>query len=113
MYEPRPGGHTQARVHGIAGEPGPAGGRSRARDISHVRGSCEMRWKLSHIEQFVDVNIVCLVRLEGSLHADQIRTALSRVQRKHPVLRARICKEPDGLYYQADSAPEIPLRTVL
>jgi hypothetical protein len=34
------------------------------------------------------------------------------VQRKHPALRDLIREEPDGLYYQADSAPEIPLRIV-
>jgi hypothetical protein len=34
------------------------------------------------------------------------------VQRKHPALRALIREEPDGLYYEADSAPEIPLRIV-
>jgi hypothetical protein len=71
-----------------------------------------MRWKLSHLERIVDVNIVCLVRLEGSFHVDQLRSALSRVQRKHPALRALIREEPDGLYYEADSAPEIPLRIV-
>jgi hypothetical protein len=71
-----------------------------------------MRWKLSHIERIVDVNITCFVRLEGSLTVNQVRSALSRVQRKHPVLRALIREERDGLYYEADSAPEIPLRVV-
>jgi hypothetical protein len=71
-----------------------------------------MRWKLSHIEEIVDVNIVCFVRLEGSFHADQLRSALSRVQRRHPALRALIRKELHGLYYEADSAPEVPLRIV-
>jgi hypothetical protein len=72
-----------------------------------------MRWKLSHLEHVVEVNIVCVVRrLEGSFHVDRLRPALSRVQRKHPALRALIREEPDGLYYEADSAPEIPLRIV-
>ena len=61
-----------------------------------------MRWKLSHIEHIVDVNIVCFVRLESSLHVDQLRSALARVQRKHPALRALIRPEPDGLYYEAE-----------
>src|SRR5712671_6350449 len=69
-----------------------------------------MRWKLSHIEHIVEVNIVCFVRLGGSFRVDQLRSALSRVQRKHPALRTLIREEPDGLYYEADSAPEIPLR---
>ncbi len=47
-----------------------------------------------------------------SFSLDQLRSALSRVQRKHPALRALIRKEADGLYYEADSAPEIPLRIV-
>jgi hypothetical protein len=71
-----------------------------------------MRWKLSHIEHIVDVNITCVVRLEGSFHTDRLRSALSRVQRRHPALRALIRREPDGLYYEADSAPEVPLRIV-
>src|SRR5215475_9846486 len=71
-----------------------------------------MRWKLSHIERIVDVNITCFVRLEGRLDEQQIRSALARVQCKHPVLRALIREERDGLYYEADSAPEIPLRIV-
>jgi hypothetical protein len=69
-----------------------------------------MRWKLSHIERIVDVNITCCVRLQGRFSVDQVRSALSRVQRKHPALRALIREEPDGLYCDADSAPEIPLR---
>lgn len=71
-----------------------------------------MRWKLSHIEEIVDVNIVCLVRLEGRFHAHQLRSALARVQRTHPALGALIHREADGLYYEADSAPEVPLRIV-
>src|SRR5260370_2789197 len=71
-----------------------------------------MRWKLSHIEHIVDVNITCFLRLEGSLDVDQLRLALSRLQRKHPALHALIREEPDGLSYEADSAAEIPLRIV-
>jgi hypothetical protein len=69
-----------------------------------------MRWKLSHIERIVDVNITCFVRLAGSFDVRQVRSALSRVQRKHPVLRALVRDGQDGPYYEADCAPEIPLR---
>jgi hypothetical protein len=68
--------------------------------------------KLSTIEHLLEGNIVCFVRLEGSFSVDQLRSALSRVQRKHPALRTLIREERDGLYYEADSAPEIPLRIV-
>jgi hypothetical protein len=71
-----------------------------------------MRRKLTTIEQMIDANIVYFVRLEGSLSLHQLRSALSRVQYKHPALRALIREEPDGLYYEADCAPEIPLRIV-
>src|SRR5258708_2805105 len=68
--------------------------------------------KLCAIEHILERNIVCFVRLEGSFNLDQLRSALSRVQRKHPALRVLIREEPDGLYYEADSAPEVPLRIV-
>jgi hypothetical protein len=71
-----------------------------------------MRRKLSWLESVVEGNIVYLVRLEGRFSQDQLRSALSRVQRKHPALRALIREEADGLYYEANSAPEIPLRIV-
>jgi hypothetical protein len=71
-----------------------------------------MRRKLSHIEHIVEGNVVFLVRVAGLIDADRLRSALSRVQRKHPALRVLLREEPDGLYYEADSAPEIPLRIV-
>jgi hypothetical protein len=70
------------------------------------------RRKLSHIEHIVEGNIVYVVRLEGGFAIGELRSALARVQRKHPALRVLIREEPDGLYYEADSAPEIPLRVV-
>ncbi len=71
-----------------------------------------MKRKLSTIEHMLDGNLACFVRLEGSPGVDQLRFALDRVQRKHPALRALIREEGDRLYYESDSAPEIPLRVV-
>jgi hypothetical protein len=71
-----------------------------------------MRRKLSIIEHMADMTFVYVVSLVGSFSLGQVRSALSRVQRKHPALRALIRKESDGLYYEADCAPEIPLRIV-
>jgi hypothetical protein len=68
--------------------------------------------KLFAIEQVAEMNIAYVVRLEGTFSLDQLRSALARVQGKHPMLRALIRKEEDGLYYEEDSAPEIPLRIV-
>lgn len=71
-----------------------------------------MRRNLSYIERIVDVNITCFIRLEGSFDVRQVQSALSRVQRKHPVLRALVREERGCLYYEADTAPEIPLRII-
>jgi hypothetical protein len=64
--------------------------------------------KLFAIEQIAEMNIACLVRLEGRFSLDQLRAALARVQGKHPVLRALIRKEEHGLYYEQNSAPSSP-----
>jgi hypothetical protein len=66
--------------------------------------------KLFAIEQVAEMNIACLVSLEGRFSPDQLRPALARVQRKHPILRALIRKQEDGWYWEENSAPEIPLR---
>ncbi|HTF62997.1 MAG TPA: hypothetical protein VK638_09830, partial [Edaphobacter sp.] len=71
-----------------------------------------MKRKLSNIEHILDGNVMCLVSVDGTLRLDQIRSALSRVQRRHPALRALIRKESDGLYYEDDCAPQIPLHIV-
>src|SRR5258707_405193 len=104
----------QVRVHapahcGLLQKDGANGG---GQDACHGGTRQIMRRKLSHTEHIVEGNIVYFVRLEGSFSVDQFRSALSRVQRKHPALRTLIREQPDGLYYEADSAPEIPLRIV-
>ena len=71
-----------------------------------------MRRKLSTIEHMIDGNIVYFVRLEGSVDPERLRLALGRVQRKHPALRTLIHEERDGLYYEEDCAPEVPLRVL-
>jgi hypothetical protein len=68
--------------------------------------------KLFAIEQIAEMNIACLVRLEGRFSLEQLRSALARVQGKHPVLRALIRKEKHELFYEQNSAPEIPLQIV-
>jgi hypothetical protein len=68
--------------------------------------------KLSTIEQVLDGNVVYFIRLDGTLSLDRLRSALSRVQSKHPALRALIREERDGLYYEENKAPAIPLRIV-
>lgn len=71
-----------------------------------------MRRKLSSIEHMIDGNIVYFVRLEGTFSIDQLRSALARVQRKHPALRTLIRQETDGLWYEIDCAPSIQVRII-
>jgi hypothetical protein len=71
-----------------------------------------MRRKLSAVEHMIDGNVVYVATLGGSFEADRLRSALLQVQRKHPALRVLIREERDGLYYEQDCAPEIPLRIV-
>ncbi|AEU38339.1 condensation domain-containing protein [Granulicella mallensis] len=71
-----------------------------------------MKRKLSAIECMIDGNIVYMVRLEGSFQVDRLREALARVQRKHPALRMVLRKQKDGLYYEENCAPDVPLRIV-
>jgi hypothetical protein len=69
-----------------------------------------MKRKLSSIEHMIDGNIVYFVRLAGHFRTAQLRSAIARLQSKHPALRMLIREERDGLYYEFDCAPEIPLR---
>lgn len=69
-----------------------------------------MRRKLSSVERMIDGNIVYFLRVEGSFTEERLRSSLLRVQRKHPALRMLIREEADGLYYEYDCAPSVPLR---
>jgi hypothetical protein len=69
-----------------------------------------MKRKLSSIEHMIDGNIVYFVRLAGHFQAEGLRTAIARLQYKHPALRMLIREKRDGLYYEFDCAPPIPLR---
>jgi hypothetical protein len=71
-----------------------------------------MKRRLSAVEQMIDANIVYMVRLEGRVERDRLSSALLRVQRRHPALRARICEDAKGLYYEEDCAPEVQLRII-
>ena len=71
-----------------------------------------MKRKLSTLEYLIDANITCVVGVDGHFSIDQLRSSLSRVQAKHPMLRMLIREEHGVLYYEADVAGAIPLRVV-
>lgn len=71
-----------------------------------------MNRKLSSIEHMIDGNIVYFVRLAGHFQEPRLQSAIARLQYKHPALRMLIREQPDGLYYEFDCAPSIPLRVL-
>lgn len=71
-----------------------------------------MKRKLSTVEYMIEGNLTCLVSVDGHVSMNRLRSALERVQRRHPALRALIRQQRDGLYYEADTAGPIPLRSV-
>jgi GT2 family glycosyltransferase len=70
------------------------------------------RRKLLLIEHVIESNIVYFLRVRGCFAPEGLRLALDRVQRKHPALRVLLRGERDGLYYEYEAAPEIPIRVV-
>ena len=71
-----------------------------------------MRRTLSNIEHLAEANIACSLRLAGRLDLEELRRALISLQLRHPALRALIRPENDVLFYEPDTAPEIPIRTL-
>lgn len=69
--------------------------------------------KLSTIESLIDGNITYRLAMAGSLSVERLRTALDRLQRKHPALRMLLREERDGLYYALDAAGPVPLRAAI
>lgn len=69
-----------------------------------------MTRKLSTIEHMIEGNITYVLDLDGELALERLRSALDRVQRKHPALRTLIRDQGGELYYEEDCAPEVPLR---
>jgi GT2 family glycosyltransferase len=70
------------------------------------------RRRLSQIEQVIDSNIVYFLRVRGCFALEGLRSAVHRVQSKHPALRVLLRGERSGLYYDYEAAPEIPIRIV-
>jgi len=72
-----------------------------------------MMRKLTTIERLIDGNITYRLSIDGALSIERLRSALDRVQRKHPALRMLLREESDGLYYALDAAGPVPLRAAI
>ncbi len=54
-------------------------------------------------------HVVCVLRMEGPLDEKMLRGALAVLQRKHPLLRARIVQERGGFYFDFDNTSPVPV----
>jgi NRPS condensation-like uncharacterized protein len=55
---------------------------------------------------------VNIVRFQGALSYDFLRTAIDLLQKRHPLLQVYLQKSDNGLYFRADSTPIIPLKVI-
>lgn len=67
---------------------------------------------LSTIEQLIDGCIVYVLRIEGEIDESRLRAAITRVQAKHPTLRATLRTQGTAVRYIDDGAGPIPLRVL-
>ncbi|MGW4770758.1 FAD-dependent monooxygenase [Nocardia sp. NPDC004278] len=64
-------------------------------------------------DQLAPLHILARVRVHGSITAEQVRTGLDAVQRRHPLLGVAVAAEPDGTAPRFVQVPTpIPLRVV-
>jgi len=68
--------------------------------------------RFMYIDGVTPINCVMSARVRGSIVPANLRTALLKIQAKHPLLRARAVEEADGPYFIFDDTPEIPVRIV-
>lgn len=57
----------------------------------------------------IPFNVVAVLRLEGNLAASQVRSALDQLQRRHPLLRARVVSAGSKYAFHFDVTNPIPL----
>lgn len=57
-------------------------------------------------------NIVSVLKLENAPDPDKIRSALTRLQQRHPLLRARINEQNGKLVFEEDNSSQIPVEVI-
>ncbi|NES01185.1 MAG: hypothetical protein F6J86_46770, partial [Symploca sp. SIO1B1] len=57
-------------------------------------------------------SIAALMRVRGAINIHVIKQSLSLIQQHHPFLQMHIVDSKDGMYFETEQAPEIPLRIV-
>jgi len=69
--------------------------------------------RFMYIDGVTPINCTLTARVRGRILADNLRTALNKVQAKHPLLRARVLQEEAEPYFVWDEKiPEIPIQII-
>jgi NRPS condensation-like uncharacterized protein len=68
--------------------------------------------RFMYIDGVTPINCVMTVRVRGTIDPDNLRIALTKVQARHPLLRAHVVEEDQPYFVFEDDAPEIPLHIV-
>ena len=66
-----------------------------------------------YVDGRTPVNCLITARIHGDIAAENLRSALEKVQKKHPLLRANVIEEGGHPYFAFNANPEkIPLRVI-
>ncbi|MEO6803786.1 MAG: condensation domain-containing protein [Granulicella sp.] len=69
--------------------------------------------RFMYVDGVTPINCVMTLRVRGTINPSNLRTALNKVQAKHPLLQARVIEEGGEPYFAfGDEVPEIPLEIV-
>jgi hypothetical protein len=58
------------------------------------------------------ITFVLMGRLRGAVPVDRLADALTRLEARYPLLRARVSQEGGAAYYITDDVPPVPVRVV-
>src|SRR3982074_352561 len=69
--------------------------------------------RLMYVDGQTPINCIITARIYGNIAADDLQSALKKVQLKHPLLRANVVEENSQVYFVVGyNPPEIPVRIV-
>src|ERR1700686_2401147 len=66
--------------------------------------------RLMYVDGQTPINCIMTARIHGDIAADDLQSALKKVQVKHPLLRANVVEEGSQVYFVFNENPlEIPV----
>src|SRR3977135_4340585 len=87
-----------------------AAGREKEGDMKRKMFFFE---RLMYVDGQTPINCIITARIHGNFAADDLQSALKKVQLKHPLLRANVVEKWSHVYFVfSDNPPKIPVRVV-